>query len=42
MLKNILAAVGLVVIAKKGYELYQSYKSMEAQNESFRKGQEPL
>lgn len=39
MLKNILAAVGIVVIAKKGYEVYQQYKSMEAEIEILRKTQ---
>ena len=42
MLKNFLAAVGLVVIPKKGYEVYRSYKSMEAENEFLRKGQGPV
>jgi hypothetical protein len=39
VLKNILAAVGIVVIAKKGYEVYRQYKSMEAECEILRKGQ---
>jgi hypothetical protein len=39
VLKNILAAVGIVVIAKKGYEVYRQYKSMEAECEVLRKGQ---
>nr|WP_277933882.1 hypothetical protein [Pseudomonas mohnii] len=38
MLKNILAAVGVAVIAKKGYELFRQYKTMEAQVEFLRKG----
>ena len=38
MLKNILAAVGVVVIAKKGYGLFRQYKAMEAQVEFLRKG----
>ena len=42
VLKNILAAVGIVVIAKKGYEVYRQYKSMEAECEILRKGQRGL
>lgn len=41
MLKNILAAVGIVVVAKKGYEVYRHYKAMEAENEFLRKGKGP-
>lgn len=37
MLKNLLATVGLVMIAKKGFELYQHYKEMERENEAWRK-----
>ena len=39
MLKNILAVVGAVVIAKKGYEVYRQYKTMEAEIEILRKTQ---
>ncbi|WP_281354563.1 hypothetical protein [Pseudomonas akapageensis] len=41
MLKNILATVGVLVIAKKGYEVYRHYKAMEAENEWLRKRQGP-
>jgi len=37
MLKNILAVVGSVVIAKKVYEVYRQYKSMEAEIEILRR-----
>lgn len=36
-MKNILDVVGAVVIAKKGYEVYRKYKSMEAEIEILRK-----
>lgn len=34
MLKNILAAVGLYFVAKKGYEHYQEYSELRRENES--------
>lgn len=33
MLKNILAAVGLYFVAKKGYEHYQEYSELKRENE---------
>ena len=39
MLKNFLAALGVVVIAKKGYEMYRHYNSMEAEVEILRRTQ---
>jgi hypothetical protein len=41
VLKNILATVGVFVIAKKGYEVYRHYKALEVENEFLRKGQGP-
>lgn len=40
MLKNALAAVGLVVVVKTGYEWYRKYKKMEQENEFLRKASE--
>jgi len=38
MLRNVLAVVGgAIVIAKKGYEVYRQYKSLEAKIEILRK-----
>ena len=37
MVKNVLAAVGLVVVIQKGYALYQKYREMEQENEDLRK-----
>ena len=38
MLKNILAAVGLYFVAKKGYEHYQEYSELKREKEEL-KGQ---
>jgi hypothetical protein len=35
-MKNVLAAVGLVVIAKTGYELYRKYRELERENAFWR------
>ena len=37
MVKNVLAAVGLVVVIQKGYALYQKYREMEQENEDLRR-----
>ncbi|WPP45138.1 hypothetical protein [Pseudomonas sp. AN-1] len=37
MLKNILAAVGLYFIAKKGYEHYQEYSELKRAKENLEK-----
>lgn len=37
MLKNVLATVGLVVVLKKSFDLYQKYKQMERENDIWRK-----
>ncbi|MNW20218.1 hypothetical protein D3C71_2205200 [compost metagenome] len=46
MLKNILAAVGLYFVAKKGYEHYQEYSELkrekEGREEQLNTRQEPL
>ncbi len=45
MLKNILAAVGLYFVAKKGYEHYQEYSELKREKEELQeqlnKQQEP-
>lgn len=33
MLKNILAAIGLLVVAKKGYEHYQKYSELKREKQ---------
>lgn len=33
MLKNILAAIGLLVVAKKGYEHYQEYSELKREKQ---------
>lgn len=35
MLKNILAAIGLFCIAKKGYEHYQEYRELKREKQEF-------
>ena len=37
MLKNVLATVGLFVVLKKSFDLYQKYKQMERENDVWRK-----
>lgn len=37
MLKNVLATVGLVVVLKKSFDLYQKYKKMERENDIWHK-----
>lgn len=37
MLKNVLATVGLVVVLKKSFDLYQKYKQMERENDIWRR-----
>lgn len=37
MLKNVLATVGLVVVLKMSFDLYQKYKQMERENDVWRK-----
>lgn len=37
MVKNVLAAVGLAVVLKKSFDLYQKYKQMERENDVWRK-----
>ena len=37
MLKNVLASVGLVVVLKKSFDLYQKYRQMERENDLWRK-----
>lgn len=36
MVKNVLAAVGLVVVAKAGWELYSKYRELEWENAFWR------
>ena len=36
MFKNILATIGLLVVVKKGYELYCEYADMKQENEFWR------
>lgn len=38
MLKNILAAVGLYFVAKKGYEHYQEYSELKREREEREQG----
>ncbi|SCY56261.1 hypothetical protein SAMN02927929_03316 [Pseudomonas flexibilis] len=33
MLKNILATIGLLVVAKKGYEHYQEYSALKREKQ---------
>lgn len=33
MLKNLLAAVGLIFVARKGYAHYQEYRALKQENE---------
>lgn len=37
MIKNLLAAVGLVVLARKGYEFYCHYAELKSENACWRK-----
>ncbi len=37
MFKNVLAAVGLVVVVQKGFDLYRKYREMEEENEALKK-----
>lgn len=37
MLKSVLATVGLFVVLKKSFDLYQKYKQMERENDVWRK-----
>ncbi|CAM5543676.1 hypothetical protein [Eoetvoesiella caeni] len=36
MIKNLLAAVGLVVVIRKGYEFFCHYNELKAENEQFK------
>lgn len=38
MMKNLLAAIGLCVVAKKGYDFYCEYRELKAENACLRKG----
>ena len=37
MLKNAMATVGLFVVLKKSFDLYQKYNQMERENDVWRK-----
>jgi hypothetical protein len=37
MIKSVLAAIGLLVIAQKGYEFYCDYQGLKQENEFFHK-----
>lgn len=37
MFKNLLAAVGLVVLARKGYEIYCHYEELKDENTCWRR-----
>ncbi|WJM97326.1 hypothetical protein QEP73_04130 [Pseudomonas defluvii] len=37
MMKNVLAAVGLLVVVKAGFDTYVKYRQMERENEALRK-----
>lgn len=41
MLKNILAAVGLYFVAKKGYEHYQEYSELKREKEEQEQRRQP-
>ena len=39
MLKNILAAIGFIVLAKKGFDYYCEHEDLKKENEFFRSHQ---
>lgn len=38
MLQRVFALIGVVVVAKKAYELYQEHKALQAENQITGKG----
>ena len=40
MVTDILALIGLVVVGKKGYELYRNYRAMQQENAFLRQANE--